>query len=412
MSGLAGWLALLLTGCGPPAQSTRCDETLQVEDGRGICVRVAEGGAALRQGLQGAAPLGEGEGMLLRYPAVSRACITMKGMEQPLDAWFLGDDGRVLQAACSLRPGDETPVCQSGTQQVLEMAPHTECDAHAGWVVERAPGLVGPVPPSTLEGDRCDGTIPPAGPIDGRLHLVVHRSSLVSEATVRELLERAQAYYAPYGLWLTVDAVVELPPAQFVVEGVHGGKTSDALLVGTRLELLERLKSEGLPETTTNEAERAQVDAVVQDLVLGPYRSLVSRLAADVGVSNERGPNGRVHVVFLRHIAQPGSLGAGLFQELRGLTVSPWLAESDGDRALAEALGLPKRFAPVAVVGTEPVSQLGPTAVDATLAHELGHALGLPHVPGKDELMQEGVHPCVPALRPEQAEALRGHERL
>lgn len=410
--GAPPWLTpglLLLASCG--SSEPPCDEQLVVEDGRSLCARVATGGAALKKGLRGAATLGPNDALVLRYPVPSEACITMEGVDQPLDAWFLDGDRRVIRTACALEAGAKTAVCQRGTSEVLEMAPHGECDAHLGRVLGGG-AMPGPVPADPPLGKRCEGATAPVGPIDGRLHLVVHRSELVSSATVEALLQRAQGYYAPYGLWLSVDEVHTLPPTQPATEGLHGGKASDALLTGTRLQLLERLAAEGLPEEATSPDEQAKVDAIVQELVLGPYRELVKRLGADGAPEEGKAPDGRVHVVFLEHIARPGSLGEGLFQELRGLTVSPWLPEGDATRALASTLGLPERFAPVAVVGVEPVDHLGETAVDVTLAHELGHALGLPHVGEGKDLMQEGVHRCVPALRPEQASAMRGHERL
>ncbi len=413
MRGWATGLALWLSGCS--AERT-CEEQVHIEDGRLVCARVAQGGEALRKGLVGSPTLRDDEGLLLRYPVVSKACITMKGMEQPIDAWFLDEEGRVLRTACGLEPDARGDVCQSGTKQVLEMSPHAKCHAYRGRVVDRAPGLVGPVAVGTLEGERCDGfDAAPVPAVDGRLHLVVHRSELVSEATVHALLERAQAYYAPYGLWLTVDEVRELPPAFPAEEGVHGGKASDALLAGTRLELNAKVKAAGLPEAPSTPEEQAKVDAVVQELVMGPYKRLVGELAREpASARDQQGPDGRIHVVFLQDIARPGSLGEALFQELRGLTVSPWLQDSAPEEStrLLRMLDLPERFVPVAVVGIHPMDNLGPSAVDVTLAHELGHALGLPHVEGKGDLMQDGIHRCVPPLRPEQAGALRGHERL
>ena len=81
------------------------------------------------------------------------------------------------------------------------------------------------------------------------------------------------------------------------------------------------------------------------------------------------------------------------------------------EQALFEALGLPERFTPITFVGTEPVRELGPEAIDLTLAHELGHAMGLPHVEAWDDLMSARVHRCVPHLRAEQASELLGYAR-
>ena len=79
--------------------------------------------------------------------------------------------------------------------------------------------------------------------------------------------------------------------------------------------------------------------------------------------------------------------------------------------ARVDALNLPERFTPVVFVGTEPLSEVGPE-IDVTLAHELGHAMGLVHQASPRDLMADTVHRCEPGLRAEQADQLMGYRRF
>jgi hypothetical protein len=316
-------------------------------------------------------------------------------MDQPIDALFAGEHGRVLRAACGLVPGDET-VCQKGTSMVLEQAPHASCASWGGQFLKdegAAPSLteqwIGLHP---VEGEAC--TDAPRPRIDGRLRLKVLVDAEVSDAAVRRILAGSQGWWGPHGLWLTMDS----PPQR---------RALGPQLHGVRRDLMARLTAEGLPAEGADAEQQQRIEAIVDDVVMGPWRALLAEQSAP---SDEHD----VVVVVLPHIARPGSLGEALFDELRGLTVSPWLRPelSEAEQALYQRLSLPDTFTPVVLIGTEPIDHLGADAVDVTLAHELGHALGLPHVPGDTDLMFAEIHRCVPTLRAEQAEALRGYRRL
>lgn len=349
----------------------------------------------MRQGLRGAPKLAPDQGLVLDYPVVSEACVTMDGMEQPLDAVFVGDDGRVLRTACGLVAGSEA-VCQKGTAFVLERSPHAACPTWLGGFVHEegqpAPLTAPWIGHAPVLGDACGERAPAA--VQGRVRLKVLVDDEVSDAAVRRLLSGAQGWWAPHGLWLTMAT----PPVRMPL---------GPMLHGVRRDLLARLEAEGLPASGADADAQRRIDTVVDDVVMGPWQALLAEHAVPSEAHD-------VVVVILPHIARPGSLGEALFAELRGLTVSPWLrpALPEAEQALYARLGLPEAFTPVVLIGTEPIGHLGPDAVDVTLAHELGHALGLPHVASDTDLMFAEIHRCVPALDATQAAALRGYERL
>lgn len=384
---LAAWLG----GCAPAEPA--CDTTWPVAAPGGatasVCVRVATRDDDRRRGLRGAPPLAAGHGLVLDYPTASMACVSMEGMDQPLDVLFLADDGRVMDAACGLAPG-APDRCHDATGAVLERAPQPGCpdtiggfagppSASADWLAAPPP----PLPP-------CDD----AGPatVAGHLILDVVRHPSVDDVALQRVLGGASRWWGARGLWLRMAG----PPAT-VEQG--------PVLVGIRHEIREALAAAGLdgPSPTPEQAEQAR--SLVLQTVVAPLKAVLA----------ERATPYRMHtavVVVLPEIGAPGSVAETLFERLRGLTFSPWLRGRVGpeEAALYELLDLPERFTPVVFVGSEPLAELS-GEVDVTLAHELGHAMGLPHVAGASDLMADTIHRCAPGLHPEQAEQLMGYAR-
>ena len=84
---------------------------------------------------------------------------------------------------------------------------------------------------------------------------------------------------------------------------------------------------------------------------------------------------------------------------VRGLSLSPWLPDAgEGATARLRArLDLARR-GPVVFVDESELRMAPVADLDTTVAHELGHVLGLAHASDRDNLMSRDPHRCIPGL--------------
>lgn len=214
-------------------------------------------------------------------------------------------------------------------------------------------GWLDPQPP----GPPCAGEAAP--PLEGSLALRVLVGPDVPLDAARRQTGRLAAVWGGYGLQLRLAA----PPARV---------PERALLVG---------EAAGL--AAIDVADPAERDRAVANVILAPARELLRREATP--------PRDEVVVVLLDHLLAPGSAASAFFTELRGLT----LRHDTG--AWGPLLDLAP-FTPTIAVAVAEDDAPPPGHIGLTAAHELGHALGLPHVGRDGDLMREGWARCVPPL--------------
>lgn len=111
--------------------------------------------------------------------------------------------------------------------------------------------------------------------------------------------------------------------------------------------------------------------------------------------------DGQVVVALLPSLVQPGSGADHYFDELFGLGLSTELLAEQGFPELAALAP-----APTVLLSRDQLGHRHPGHLDLTLAHELGHAAGLPHVSERHNLLHDGAFRCVPGLDGEQLAAL------
>ena len=117
---------------------------------------------------------------------------------------------------------------------------------------------------------------------------------------------------------------------------------------------------------------------------------------------DEHAQVGVVTVALLPDLAAPGSPADRYFSELDGLTLSPALV---ADRPALAPLVERDAFGPLILLSEVDLAHRHPAHLDLTLAHELGHALGLLHEGDSDNLMHDGPLRCAPHLTDAQLAA-------
>jgi hypothetical protein len=198
---------------------------------------------------------------------------------------------------------------------------------------------------------------------------------------LRAAVREAGLLFSSYGLELDAAPKVSTTP----LSSVMGGRSES---------LRKSLEQAALPVSGhLTPAQQEQARRLVAREALGPLGEFVSELARPAGEG--------VIVVLLPSLVASGSVAEQMFVSLDALTLSPALLADPESRELREALSV--------VLGNEPFSPVvflsrGALARSPdTLAHELGHLLGLSHRDGPENLMSvQRRSGCRPVLDAQQ----------
>jgi hypothetical protein len=237
-----------------------------------------------------------------------------------------------------------------------------------------------PFPVTELEGRPCAPRTPPGEPVSLAFDVTVFRGPGVSDEELDAQLAQLAAYYQPYGV-------------RFFQRGPVTPLDIKWLLGGTRAEIDAALRSAGIDPDTPPRPELARrARRITCRTALAPLIAFLARHGDDEHDSALR-------LVVTRRLDAPGSTAAGMLPHLRGLTVG---RGANASPEVERCLGVTDQTPPTILIALDEIAGRRPGTVDVTLAHEVGHALGLTHADRRNDLMAVEPPTCVPALSAEQ----------
>ncbi len=169
---------------------------------------------------------------------------------------------------------------------------------------------------------------------------------------------------------------------------------------------VDRDAARALAEAESKDASlsAAQREAILAPFVTAPLRRVFERLTPQSETE--------VQLFFVDRIADPASpISAGL-RHPAGLTFSPFAPKLAQEPNLAALIGIDQNSlqAPVIFLSLRELTRIPPEKRNTVLAHEFGHAFGLAHGGGRENLMEPTRHArCSPGLNADQLRVLQSN---